>query len=296
MNCYLCKSAPPIKDSHVVPNFMSKHIKKNSPFGYMLNVWSKKPKHDLHKGPYFCKKCDNEVISGWEGFFANKIWRDPLGGNSYWGARESLSFILSLAYRYAIHFIETSPMPGNLTYSRCVLKVMEDAILDNSKVGKSLFIYPYVHQEITDSCALIPGINHLLSLAAHGQSLPKEGALPNAFLVIVPKMIFLFCDQNLATVNEESLADPVHLEPGRNFDPLTSNTDMPIFMSSILNGLINAGVSHQKNIGRFKKMAYGTDKILNPNKICYEAQSQDQLLSNWQRKNCANKTLQRGAI
>lgn len=109
-------------------------------------------------------------------------------------------------------------------------------------------------------------------------------------------MIFLFCDQNLATVNEESLADPVHLEPGRNFDPLTSNTDMPIFMSSILNGLINAGVSHQKNIGRFKKMAYGTDKILNPNKICYEAQSQDQLLSNWQRKNCANKTLQRGAI
>jgi len=268
---------------------MSKHIKKNSPFGYMLNLWNKKPKHDLHKGPYFCRTCDNEVISGWEDFFASKIWREPLNANNHWSNEESLNFILSLAYRYSIHFIETSPIMANHDYSECVMKIAEDAIRDNSKVGKSIFIYPYVHQEITQDCDFLPGVNHLLSLAAHGESLPKEGNLPNAFLVIVPKMIFLFCDQDLSSVGEESLKSPVHLIPGNSFDASSSNTDMPIFLSSIINKLINHGQSHQKNIGRWNKMAYGTDKFINPSKICYVAQSQDQTLLNWQRRNCANK-------
>lgn len=293
MTCYLCKNAPPIKDSHVVPNFMSKHIKKNSPFGYMVNLWSKKPEHDLHKGPYFCRKCDNEVISGWEGFFASKIWRDPLNSNDCWGAKESLNFILSLAYRYAIHFIENSPITVNQAYSKCVMNMAENAIRDNSEIGNSVFIYPYVHREITRDCTFIPGVNHLLSLAAHGQSLPKEGNLPNAFLVIVPKMIFLFCDTDLSTVSEESLKSPIHLMPNKIFDALSSNADMPVFLSSLLNKLIDHGLSHQKNIGRWERMAYGTDKLLNPGKICYVAQGQDQSLLNWQRENCANKAFQR---
>jgi len=293
LTCYFCKSATPIKDSHVVPNFMSKHIKKNSPFGYMLNLWSKKPEHDLHKGPYFCRKCDNEVISGWESFFASKVWRDPLNANNYWGSEESLNFILSLAYRYAIHFIETSPVAANKPYSTCVMKIAENAIRDHSQIGRSVFIYPYVHQKIEKDCDFIPGVNHLLSLAAHGESLPKEGGLPNAFLVIVPKMIFLFCDRDLSSVSEKSFQSPVQLEPGKSFDASLSNTDMPIFLSSIINRLINHGQSHQKNIGRWKKMAYGADKLINPDKICYVAQKQDQSLLNWQRKNCANKALQR---
>lgn len=289
MTCYFCKSAPPIKDSHVVPNFMSKHIKKNSPFGSMLNLWSKKPEHDLHKGSYFCRTCDNEVISRWEGFFSSKICREPLNADNHWGAEESLNLILSLAYRYAIHFIEASPITANQEYSKCVMKITENSIRDNSMVGRSVFIYPYVHQEITQHCTFLPGVNHLLSLAIHGESLPKEGGLPNAFLVIVPKMIFLFCDQDLSAVCDENLKKPVHLVPGMSFDASSSNTDMPIFLSSILNRLINQGQSHQKDIGRWKKMAYGTDKILNPNKICYVAQGQDQSLLNWQRENCANK-------
>lgn len=268
---------------------MSKHLKKNSPFGYMLNLWSKKPEHDLHKGPYLCAKCDNEMISGWEGFFASHIWRNPLNANNYWGTEESLNFILSLAYRYAIHFIETSPIKANRGYSKCVIKRTEGAIRDNSRIGRSLFIYPYIHQEITQDLTLLPGVNHLLSLAVHGQSLPKEGNLPNAFLVIVPKMVFLFCDQDLSMVNEESLKKPVHLEPGKSFDASSSNTDMPIFLSTIINKLVNHGQSHQKEIGRWKRLAYGADKILHPDKICYVAQNQDQSLLNWQRGNFINK-------
>jgi hypothetical protein len=272
---------------------MSKHIKKNSPFGYMLNLWSRKPEYDLHKGPYFCAKCDNEMISGWEGFFASKIWCNPLHADDQWGTSESLNFILSLAYRYAIHFIETSPVTANHPYFQYIINKTEAAIRDNSIIGRSLFIYPYVHQEILQNCSFLPGVNHLLSLAAHGESLPKEGNLPNAFLVIVPKMIFLFCDQDLAEVSEKSLVHPVHLAPEKDFKASSSNTDMPIFLSSIINRLINYGQSHQKTIGRWKKMAYGADKLINPSKICYVAQSLDQSLLNWQRSHCANKALQR---
>jgi hypothetical protein len=233
------------------------------------------------------------VISGWENFFASKIWRDPLNANNHWGDEGSLNFILSLVYRYGIHSIETSSTTVNQDYLKCVVKIAENAIRDNSKVGSSVFIYPYVHQAITQDCNFLPGVNHLLSLAAHGESLPKEGNLPNAFLIIVPKMVFLFCDQDLSTVCEESLTSPVHLVPGKFFDAPSSNTDMPIFLSSIINRLINHGQSHQKNIGSWKKMAYGTDKIMNPGKICYVAQNQDQSLLNWQRRNCANNALQR---
>lgn len=286
LTCYFCKSAPPIKDSHVVPNFMSKHIKKNSPFGNMLNLWSNKSKHDLHKGSYFCAKCDNEMISGWEGFFARKVWNNPLCADDQWGKEESLKFILSLAYRYAIHFLETSPISANHPYSNCVKNTTETAIRDNSIVGNGLYIYPYVHQAILQDCSLLPGVNHLLSLSAHGESLPKEGSLPNAFLVIVPKIVFLFCDGDLTKAKENTLSNPVYLMPGKDFHASTSNNDMPIFLSSIFNRLVNHGQSHQKQMGRWKKMAYGTDKLLNPNKMCYVAQNEDQLLLDWQRNKC----------
>ena len=286
MNCKLCKSAPPIKESHVVPRFMGKYIKKNSPFGNMLNLWSRKPEYDLHKGPYFCAKCDNEIISGWENYFSKNVWGKPFISGNQWTQPESLNFILSLAYRYAIHFVETSPIPKNRLYSECVRIKTESAIRDHSHIGKNIFIYPYVHQEISTNCSLLPGVNHLLSLAVHGESLPQEEDLPNAFLVLAPKMTFLFCDADLVNSLANEISKPVHLLPGKPFDPISSNIDMPNFLSSIFNRLVNHGQTHQKQLGRWKKMAYGADKLLNPDKMCYVAQSQDQTLLNWKRIHC----------
>lgn len=287
MNCYLCKKKPAIENSHVVPNFMSKHLKKNSPFGYMLNTWSPRPVQDLYKGPYFCRNCDNEVISGWESFFASRIWKDPLKADDHWGHEKTLNFVLSLAYRYAIHFIKNTPIQRNIPYSNGVMQLARKAIDNNSEVGKSVFIYPYVHRPIEKVCALVPGINHLLSLSVCGRILRREGDLPNAFLVIVPKMVFLFCESDLSSVASNPLHNPVHLTPGTRFSASSSNLDMPIFLKTLLNRLVNEGQSHQKNIGRWKSKLLWGDEYLAPRRVCYEAALQDKRLSEWRRKNCS---------
>lgn len=286
MLCKFCNNAPPIRESHVIPRFMGTYIKKNSPFGNMINLWSGKTVLDLLKGPYFCTHCDNVVISGWENYFSSNVWPAPLKASAKWTQPESINFILSLAYRYAIHFMETSPITISHSYSDCVRKNTESAIRNNSLVGNSIFIYPYIHRAITQESLLLPGVNHLLSLAVHGQSLPQEEDLPNAFLVIVPKMLFLFCDRDLTGCHTPNMKNPIHLIPNKSFDPSTANIDMPLFIYSVLNKLIGETKIHQKKLGLWKKLAYGTDKILNPQKVCYLAQSQDQVLLSWKNKNC----------
>jgi hypothetical protein len=248
---------------------MGEHIKRNSPFGYLLNTWSHKPVFDLLKGPYFCAKCDNELFGSWEKFFSIHTWRSPLDPNAKWNDERSIKFALSLAYRYTIHFLETSPIIANRPYSSFMRNLTESALKNDVYVDKSIYIYPYVHRSITNECTLLPGVNHLLSLAVHAQSLPQEGDLPNSFLVIVPKVIFLFCDRALSACTDNKMKNPCSLSTVSGFNPSTANTDMPAFISSVLNRVIGHGQAHQKQLGRWKRMAYGTDKLLNPNKICY---------------------------
>jgi hypothetical protein len=284
--CKFCNNAPPIRESHVVPRAMGMYIKKNSPFGYMLNLWKEKPVFDLLKGPYFCAKCDNNVFGAWEGFFLSQVWKDPLHFNAKWTAPASINFVLLLAYRYAIHFLETSPIAAMRPYSEFIRDLAESAMDNNTLVGKSIFIYPYVHRAITNDCSLLPGVNHLLSLTIHGQSLPQEGDLPNAILVIVPKVIFLFSDRDLSGCNDNKVKNPCSLTLGGSFNATTANTDLPSFLYSVLNKIIGKSTAHQKQLGRWKRMAYGTDKLLNPSKVCYVAQKQDQDLLNWQKEKC----------
>lgn len=293
MLCRYCNSAPPIRESHVVPRFMGEHIKRNSPFGHLLNTWCRKPVFDLHKGPYLCATCDNELFSSWENFFSKSIWCDPLAPNAKWSDERSIKFALSLAYRYAIHFIETSPIATHKPYSEFMRDLTRTALKDNSHVDRNIFIYPYIHRAISAECSLIHGVNHLLSLAVHAENLPQEGDLPNSMLVVVPKVIFLFCDRNLSACSDNKITNPSSLSVGAAFNATTANANMPVFISSVLNRIIGQGQAQQKQLGRWKRMAYGTDKLLNPKKICYVAQKQDQDLLDWQKSNCGLQQIQR---
>lgn len=283
--CGYCASAPTIDNSHVVPDFMGRYIKQNGPFGNLLNLWNTKPRLDIHKGPYLCQKCDNEVFSAWETAFSNGAWRRPFDKLA-WTTEPAVRFLVSLVFRYALHFIETSPIPGNRSYSEYVRNMSMAALRDPSRIGRSCHLYPFVHRPITSNCSLIPGINHFLSLAVHGQSLPKEGDLPNSFLVVVPKVCFLFCDGELSTCKDNTMLNPSGLTVGGKFDPATANTDMPQFLHTVLNRAVGQGQAHQKSLGRWKNMAYGVDKLANPRKACYTAAAQDRELLLWQRANC----------
>jgi hypothetical protein len=284
--CNYCGTAPAIANSHVVPKFLGLYIKKNSPFGHMLNLWERSPQFDLHKGPYLCIKCDNEVFGSWETYYSQKVWPDPLNARSQWGDARAINFFISVAYRYAIHFLATSPITASAPYATYFRDLSAKALQSSSEIGTSLFVYPYVHQPIARECALLAGINHLLNLAVHGESLPREGDLPNAMLVITPKVLVLFCDGDLGDAVDCTMKMPRHLSVGLPFDPSIENTDMPAFLSSKLNSYIGEGQGHQKQLGRWKRLAYGTDKLLNPNKMCYRAQALDQALWDWQKANC----------
>lgn len=231
------------------------------------------------------------LFSSWENYFSQKVWPNPLHAGSQWCDLQSINFALSLAYRYAIHFLATSPVASNRPYSEFIRDLTENALRNSSNLNNSIYIYPYVHRAITEGCTLLPGVNHLLSLAVHGQSLPQEGDLPNSFLVVVPKVAFLFCDRDLATCRDNEIANPVSLAVGRFFDAATANADMPDFIASVLNRIIGEGQAHQKQLGRWKGLAYGADKLLNPEKICYIAQEQDKALDAWQRVNCCIQTI-----
>ncbi len=285
--CNFCGNAPTIENSHVVPNFVGKYIKKNSPFGYLLNSWSSKQAFDIHKGPYLCAACDNILFSTWERNFSSTVWLDPINFRDEWGNKENILFVLSLAYRYALHFIETSPIVSNRPYSEHIRDMTKSALIDPSIVGSSVFIYPYVHRPILEECKLLPGVNHFLTLAIHGQSLPQEGDLPNSFLIVIPKVLFLICDRDLSACNDNEISYPQQINIGCAFDAQAANLDMPVFLSSVLNRCINNSQSHQKDIGKWKRLAFGADKMMNPTKACYIAQNGDRELLRWQRKNCS---------
>ncbi len=284
--CDFCQLSPTIQNSHVVPNFVGKHIKANSPSGYLLNTWMAKPQYDIIKGPYLCAKCDNETFSSWETFYSANIFRRPIEASSEWGSESTIQFALSLAYRYALHFLQTSPMPRNRPYTEQYRARLKAALQNPAAVGTDLYVYPYVHKAIENYCGLSPGVNHLLQLAIHGECLPQEGDLPNSMLVIIPNAIFLYCDSDLSASCDNEIQGPVTLSVGSAFDARRANGEMPIFLKTILNRLIGHGQNHQKQLGRWKTLAYGADKFINPKKLCYVAHEQDKQLAVWQHANC----------
>lgn len=284
--CDFCKSSPTIRNSHVVPNFVGKHIKANSPFGFVLNTWMTKPQYDIFKGPYLCARCDNETFSSWENFYASNIFRRPGEASSEWGNEDAILFVLSLAYRYTLHFLLTSPIRGHRPYTEQYRDRLKAAMQNPSSVGKSLYVYPYVHRVIESECGMLPGVNHLLQLAIHSECLPREGDLPNAMLVIIPNTIFLYCDADLSVSRDSKIQNPVSLSIGSSLDVEQANVEMPRFLKTILNRLVGHGQNHQRLLGRWKKLAYGADKLLNPEKICYVADEQDKQLAVWRSANC----------
>lgn len=287
--CNFCGSAPAIANSHVVPKFMGTYIKNNSPFGYMLNVWARKLQYDLYKGPYLCATCDNKVFSAWESHYARHVWPNPLATMTAWGDLETINFLLCIAYRYAIHFLATSPIAANAARSIFIRDLCQKALKQSGEIGKSVFVYPYVHQPISQTCDLLAGVNHLLELAVHAEHLPITGSLPRAILLLTPKVLTLICDGDLGASPDCTMKAPIFLKVGTSFSPSTQNQDMPWFLSSILNGYVGQGQGHQKELGRWKRLAYGADKLIRPGKMCYVVNRQDQALHDWQKANCRAK-------
>jgi len=171
-------------------------------------------------------------------------------------------------------------------YGEYFRSITEPALKGAGGLGKDIFIYPYVYRPIVRDCALLPGVNHYLSLGIHGIGLPNEPGLPNAMLVVIPKVMFLFCDGDLATARSNTMKAAETLTSGGRFDPLAANADMPAFIAPVLNRAVGGSQGHQKALNRWRTLATNIDRQLNPRKVCYLAREHDRQLAEWQSSNC----------
>ncbi len=285
--CTYCHTAPTLKRSHVVPKFVGTYIKDNSPGGYMLNTWERTRQQDLHKGPYLCQQCDNNLFSDWESYFSRTVWRNPPTNSPDWNDEKVIQFLVSLAFRYAVRLLAPDlPYSTHEPELKSLLALTENALRDPRLVGRTLFVYPYVHQPIVTDCLLTPGVNHFLSLSALGVSLPAHEDLPPALWVVIPRVMLLFCDRDLALCKANTMNKPRTLAIGGAFDPTTGNGTMPKFLFHLLNTYIHKGQAQQMSLDLWKNLGYENDKRINPHKACYVAAQHDHALMDWQRANC----------
>jgi hypothetical protein len=113
MNCALCQVEPREENSHVIPSFVFRWLKKTSPTGFMRGTENINQRiQDGVKYPLLCKKCEDD-FSVWETAFANKIFF-PLMESSQVENRGNqkpifydgflLPFCVSVLWR-ALHFL-----------------------------------------------------------------------------------------------------------------------------------------------------------------------------------------------
>lgn len=288
--CAFCTFQPPIRNSHVVPAFIVRFLKANSPTGFLLNSWARSTQLDGFKGPYLCRNCDNVVFSQWENRFKQLVFDRLQAGNpGIWEDPDCVRLLLSIAFRYAIHFLETSPMQVNAANNQKFADLTRRALQNLNLVNSQIFLYPYAYQPIVLGCEFLPGVNQFLRTGFSAQSLPSEPPLPDGFLLMMPSMIILFTDSALRSPDCAPLL-PTPLVPSQPLAPTSMNTAMPLFLETILNRGVGQTQAHQKDIGFWGRIHYGLDKRLNPNKAVYKAQAADQQLRSWQQINCSKQS------
>ena len=285
--CAFCNANPPIPESHVVPRFVVRHIKANSPGNSILNSWEYRKMQDGLKGPYLCKQCDNVVFSRWENHFKKAVF-DPVqdGKPGRWADDNSIRFLLAVAFRYMIHFAETSPVEANRLRNLYFRDLLRRALDDLTLLGSKLFLYPYQYRPIVAECGFMPGINHFLQLGFQCHSLAAEDNLPQSLLLYLPGMMILFADGDLSLPKDPDFLDPVLLTPGASAAFSSANLTMPHFLRPLLNQAVGQTMGHQKSMAMWETIEWKQDKTANPNKKVYVAQALDSELLSWQKQNC----------
>lgn len=276
--CVYCKKFPPIENSHIVSSFLIRHIKKNGTQNFLFNSWnynSNLKLQDGYKMPLLCKECDNETFSQWETNFSKHIFEKRFIQEQK-NAKVASIFFASILFRYAQKFIMENPNSENHKNNLHFSDLSYSYLLNTGSHDRRLFIYPYLYREILDE-GFSHGINHLLRLSTHAQSLPSEAEdveLPNGFLIILPDMIVLFTDEELSNFQSCSMTNPTSIDECSQFAFSDINTDLPLFLSSPLNNLVNQTKSYQSTI-KTKIFAEKIKRKLMPNKIIWKTRDSD---------------------
>lgn len=99
--CALCREAGPIRDSHLIPGFVSKWVKETSATGYLRGALEpNKRMQDYPTIKLLCDACENR-FSVWEQYFAETVFKPYVKDWKGTFAHDArlLKFVVSLAWR-----------------------------------------------------------------------------------------------------------------------------------------------------------------------------------------------------
>ena len=283
--CHWCETRPTFKKCHVVSDFVIRYLKAQSIEGAIYYSWAEKFAQKQIYGPYFCRDCDNHVIGVWETRFSQDVFPDPMVSTHEWGLDSSIKFILSLCYRYALHNLRVSPHGINSALNELFRDAGRAALLDTSRVGTQLFVYPYVYRPLTATCRLRPGVNQFLTMGFHSRPHPAEDNLPSVLAVYLPRMIFLYSLGDLTLTGDQDFASFTDLRPGATFAPATSNVDMPEIFAHYINQGVQETKRHLSGWGFWNWI----NRRALPGSDVHQFSAADQQLKNWQGVHCVGR-------
>lgn len=158
--CALCEAAPPIQNSHVVPNFVVKHLKRGTPVKSLIH--SKEPsasQQDAWKGPYLCAGCE-QTVSKLESHFARAVYTPLLdtGMVSLSYDHSVARFLASVHFRYLVFVAEQAgaPLPAALERLRTDLRI---AMLGGLAAAPTVSLYMAPLYPVLTP-VYPPGVNH----------------------------------------------------------------------------------------------------------------------------------------
>ncbi|EQH20987.1 hypothetical protein [Clostridioides difficile] len=75
MTCKLCSQEKPLEDSHIIPKFIYRHIKKESPTKRVRsNIDANKPMQDGEHKPFLCCDCE-DMFGKFEDYFKREVFQ-----------------------------------------------------------------------------------------------------------------------------------------------------------------------------------------------------------------------------
>ena len=103
--CALCQDETNLKESHLIPKFVGKWLKRTSATGYLRDIDNiNKRQQDIPKEYLLCHNCEI-LFSGWEKLFSEKIFLPFLDKEQYVSSYQAWfsKFCVSLSWRTLIH-------------------------------------------------------------------------------------------------------------------------------------------------------------------------------------------------
>lgn len=194
MICSLCQTNKDLKESHVIPKFVSKWLKESSATGYLRQaVQPNLRKQDFSTERLLCGDCEN-LFSRWENLFAETIFLPYLndGKREFEYSNWLLKFSVSLIWRLGVSELNDfrNYQPQLTSELERALSVWRDYLLNDVPMQESygfhLFFMDYVKSVQNGS---LPEGFHWYTLRAVDGTLPANESEVYGY-VKLPAMVF----------------------------------------------------------------------------------------------------------